>query len=122
MLRNNGKPLTSQNLTLEDEMPNCGPRLDKLIHQFLGVVTLALDLRLTHIIAHSKDISENYNFGKSNISPWMHVAPIFPKKNRLGPQNGFGSSGPKKLLKIVNCATIMEIENLKETVVGVQVG
>ena len=25
-----------------------------------------------------------------------------PKKHRLGPQNGFGSSGPEKLLKIVN--------------------
>ena len=29
---------------------------------------------------------------------------------------------PIKLLKIVNCATIKEIEKLKETVVGVQVG
>jgi len=26
LLRNNGKPFTSQNLTLEDETPNCGPR------------------------------------------------------------------------------------------------
>jgi len=26
LLRNNGKPSTSQNLTLEDETPNCGPR------------------------------------------------------------------------------------------------
>jgi hypothetical protein len=31
------------------------------------------------------------------------VAPHFPKKNRLGPQNDFGSSRPEKLLKIVNC-------------------
>ena len=27
-----------------------------------------------------------------------------PKKCRLGPQNGSGSSGPEKLLKIVSCA------------------
>jgi hypothetical protein len=26
----------------------------------------------------------------------------YPKKRRLGPQNGSGSSGPEKLLKIVN--------------------
>ena len=46
---------------------------------------------------------------------------IFPKKCRLGPQNSAGSSGPKKLPKIVNCATIKETEKLKETMVGVQV-
>ena len=43
----------------------------------------------------------------------------FPKKRCLGPQNGSGSLGPEKLLKIVNCATIKEIEKLKETMVGV---
>ena len=41
-----------------------------------------------------------------------------PKKRRLGPQNGSGSSGPGKLLKIVNCA---ETEKLKETMVEPQV-
>ena len=51
-----------------------------------------------------------------------HVAPRFPKKHRLGPQNGFGSLGSKKLLKIVSCATNKETEKLKETIVGVQVG
>ena len=50
-----------------------------------------------------------------------YVAPHFPKKRRSGPQNGSGSSVPKKLLKIVNYATIKETENLKETMVGVQV-
>ena len=34
----------------------------------------------------------------------------FPKKRRLGPQNGSGSLGPEKLLKIVNCAIIKETE------------
>jgi hypothetical protein len=48
----------------------------------------------------------------------IHVAPHFPKKHRLRPQNGSGSSGPEKLLKIVNCA---ETEKLKEAMVGVQV-
>jgi hypothetical protein len=48
----------------------------------------------------------------------IHVAPRFPKKRRLRPQNGSESSGPEKLLKIVNCA---ETEKLKEAMVGVQV-
>ena len=47
-----------------------------------------------------------------------HVAPRFPKKRRLRPQNSSGSSGPEKLLKIVNC---VETEKLKEAMVGVQV-
>ena len=51
-----------------------------------------------------------------------HVAPGFPKKRSLGPQNGSGSSGPEKLPKIVNCAIIKETEKLKETIVGLQVG
>ena len=41
-----------------------------------------------------------------------------PKKRRLGPQNGSGSSGPKKLLKIVSYA---ESEKVKDTMVGAQV-
>jgi hypothetical protein len=43
------------------------------------------------------------------------------KKCHLGPQNSSGSSGPEKLPKIVNCATIKETEKLKETMVRVQV-
>jgi len=45
----------------------------------------------------------------------------FPKKCRLGPQNGSRSLGPEKLLKIVNCAIIKETEKLKEALVGIQV-
>ena len=41
-----------------------------------------------------------------------------PRKRRLGPQNGSGSSGPEKLLKIVSYA---KTEKLKETMVGAQV-
>jgi hypothetical protein len=44
-----------------------------------------------------------------------------PKTCRLGPQNSSRSLGPEELLKIVNCATIMETEKLKETMVWVQV-
>jgi len=43
----------------------------------------------------------------------------YQKNRRLGPQNNSRSLGPKKLLKIVNCATIKETEKLKETMVGV---
>ena len=46
-----------------------------------------------------------------------HVASRFPKKFRLGPQNGFESSRPEMLLKIVSCA---ETYKLKELMVGVQ--
>ena len=45
---------------------------------------------------------------------------LFSKKTSFRPQNGFGSSGPEKLPKIVNCATIKEIEKLKETMVGLK--
>ena len=43
-----------------------------------------------------------------------------PKKCRLGPQNGFGSLGPKKYQKIAICDTIKETGKLKEKMVGVQ--
>ena len=46
-----------------------------------------------------------------NIGPWTHVALRFPKKRRLGPQNGSRTSRPKKMLRIVSCA---EIKKLKE--------
>ena len=50
--------------------------------------------------------------------PWTHVAPIFPKKRPLGPQNSSEVQDPKKLLKIVSRA---DTEKLKETMVGPQV-
>ena len=49
------------------------------------------------------------------------LLPFFQKKCCLGPQNNSGSLGPEKLLKIVNCATIKETKNMKETMMGVQV-
>ena len=56
-------------------------------------------------------MSKDYNF-QANVNIG------FPKKHRLGPQNGSGSSGPKKMSKIVSCA---ETKKLKETMVGSQV-
>ena len=81
---------------------NYGTRLGKLVVQLPGDVTLAYDLRLMRSIARYKYLFEEYKFLTRNISPWTHVAPGFPKKRRLGPQNGSGSSGPEKLLKIVS--------------------
>ena len=49
------------------------------------------------------------------------LEPRFPKKCRLWPQNSSESLGPKKMPKIVNCATIKETKKMKETMVGVQV-
>ena len=47
-----------------------------------------------------------------------HFSLDFPKKRRLGPQNGSNSSGLEKLSKIVSCA---ETKKLKEKMVGPQV-
>jgi hypothetical protein len=51
----------------------------------------------------------------------IFVDRLIPKKCCLGPQNGSGSSRPKKLPKIVNCATIKETEKLEETMMAVHV-
>ena len=44
-----------------------------------------------------------------------------PKKHRIGPQNDSGSSGPEKMLKIVNCVIIKETEKNERNNGGVQV-
>ena len=96
---------------------NCGPRLGKLVFQLPVDVTLAYYLHLTHMIHHYKYLSKDYNcyreyqFQNGIIFPKR----IMPKKRRLGPQNGSGSSRPEKLLKIVSCA---ETKKIKETMVG----
>ena len=94
--------------------------MGKLVHQLPGVANWSYYLRLTRMIARWKDLSEDYN-GKDDFYQ-KNCCGGFPKKRRLGPQNGSGSLGPEKLLKIVNCAIIKETEKLKETVVGVQMG
>jgi hypothetical protein len=78
---------------------SCGPHLGKSVHQLPGVVTFAYDLHFRSMIAHWKDISEEYN----NCTKFCEIcAATYPKKHRLGPENGSGISGPEKLLKIVN--------------------
>ena len=61
------------------------------------------------MIAHWKDLSKDYD-RKDNLKKKKFAGGGFPKKRRLGPQNGSRSSGPEKLLKIVSCATIKETE------------
>ena len=70
------------------------------------------------MIPRWKDLSEEYN-GQCEFH--SNCQEIFPKQCRLGPENDFRSSGPEKIPKIVNCATIKETEKLKETMVRVQV-
>ena len=81
---------------------SCRPRLGKLVHQLLGVVNFSYDLHFRHMIAHWKDLSEEYNIFHK-ISHCNFATTTYPQKHRLGPQNGSRSSGPEKLLKIVNC-------------------
>ena len=78
-----------------------GPRLGKSVHQLLVVVNFAYDIRFSRMIAHWKDLSKEYNsFTKFHVE--ILQPQYTPKKHRLGPQNGSGSSVPEKLLKIVN--------------------
>jgi hypothetical protein len=77
---------------------SCGPRLGKLVHQLPGVVTFAYDLYFRRMIARWKGIVEEIHYNH-NIDRNSHISPHFPKKHRLGPQNG---SESEKLLKIVN--------------------
>ena len=91
-------------------MPEYGPRWGKLVHQFLGVVTLAYYLRLTHMIHHQKYLSKDYiDDSEYRVQNRLIFTGAFmPKKRRLGPQNGCGSLVPEKLPKIVNCVAIKE--------------
>jgi hypothetical protein len=72
---------------------SCGPHLGKSVHQLPSVINFANDLCFRHMIAHLKDLSEDYN---------SCTIATYPKKRRLGPQNDSRSLRPKKLLKIVN--------------------
>jgi hypothetical protein len=66
---------------------SCGPRLGKLVHQLPGVVTFAYDLRFRRMIARWKGIIEEIHF-RCNIEGTSILQTCFPKKHRLGPQNG----------------------------------
>jgi hypothetical protein len=66
---------------------SCGPRLGKLVHQLLGVVTFAYDLLSRSIIAHWKGIVEEIHFRCNDEGNCINCKPIFPKKHHLGTQN-----------------------------------
>jgi hypothetical protein len=57
---------------------SCGPRLGKLVHQLLGVVTFAYDLRFRRMISRWKGIVEEIHFG-GNIEGSSIFLPVFPK-------------------------------------------
>jgi len=50
------------------------------------------------MIARWKDLSEDYDGKDEFFNPKIHGG-RFPKKRRLGPQNGSGSLGPEKTAK-----------------------
>jgi len=120
-LRNNGKPFTFQKLTLEDETPNCGPHFEVSWTANFPGSRIGL---LSPFEAHDSPLERSFQGLRRKRQFFVRkiVGGRFPKKRRLGPQNGSESLGPEKLLKIVNCAIIKETEKLKEIVVGVQIG
>ena len=52
---------------------SCGPRWGKLVHQLLGVVTFAYDLRLGRTISRWKGIDEDIHLGGSIKSVFSHL-------------------------------------------------
>jgi hypothetical protein len=70
---------------------SCGPHLGKLVHQLLGVVTFAYDLRFRHMIARWKGIVEEIHFGGS-IMPLYIIEKVDLEKPSFGP-----SKWPRKL-------------------------
>jgi hypothetical protein len=70
---------------------SCGPRLGKLVHQLLGVVTFAYDLRFRRVIARWKGIIEEIHFGGS-IMPLSIIENLYLEKPSFGP-----SKWPRKL-------------------------
>jgi hypothetical protein len=70
---------------------SCGPRLGKLVHQLLGVVTFAYDLCFRHVIARWKGIIEDIPFGVS-IMPSYVIKNLDLEKTSIRP-----SKWPQKL-------------------------
>jgi hypothetical protein len=63
---------------------SCGPRLGKLIHQLLEVVTFAYDLRFRRMIDCWKGIIEEIHFGAS-IMPLDIIENFDPEKPSFRP-------------------------------------
>ena len=63
---------------------SCGPRLGKLVHQLLEVVTFAYDLRFRRVIARWKGITKEIHFGGSMI-PLYFIEDINTEKTSFMP-------------------------------------
>ena len=75
----------------------CGPCWGYLGNQLPSVVTWSYDLCLVCTLPHG-----NISLSTTIFSMGAMGLLWTSKKRRLGVQNNSGSSGPKKLLKIVN--------------------
>ena len=87
-----------------------GPHLGKLVHQLLGIVTFAYDLRFRNMIAHWKGTVEEINFGGS-IMPLAIIENIDLKKPSFRP-----SKWPRKLKPAKNSKLPKLPENYFELV------
>jgi hypothetical protein len=70
---------------------SCGPRLGKLVHQILEVVTFAYNLRFRRMIARWKGIVKEINF-RGSIMPLDIIYNLYHEKPSFGP-----SKWPQKL-------------------------
>jgi hypothetical protein len=89
---------------------SCGPRLGKLVHQLLRVVTFAYDLCFRHVIARWKGIIEEIHFGGS-IMPSAIIENLNLKKPSFRP-----SKWPRKLKPAKNSKLPKLPENCFEPV------
>jgi hypothetical protein len=78
---------------------SCGPRLGKLVHQHLGVVTFAYDLCLRRVIARWKGIVEEIHFGGS-IMPLAIIEHLDLKKPSFRPSKWPPEVKPAKNSKL----------------------
>jgi hypothetical protein len=78
---------------------SCGPRLGKLVHQLLGVVTFAYDLRFRRMIARWKGIIEEIHFGDS-IMPLDIIENLNIEKPSFRPSKWLRKLKPAKNSKL----------------------
>jgi len=86
---------------------SCGPRRGKLVHQLLGVVTFAYDLRFRHTIAYWKEITEDYTCFHQTLGKTDSVTMSLPKKCCLMPQNDLRILELEKLGKIAKMKIVL---------------
>jgi hypothetical protein len=89
---------------------SCGPRLGKLVHQLLRVVTFAYNLRFSRMIACWKGIIEEIHFGGSIILSNI-IENLYPEKPSFRP-----SKWPQKLKTAKNSKLPKLLENCFEPV------